>query len=264
MHPLYHHVTALMRQVGDDVVLPHFQNLSQSDIAEKSPGDYVTIADKLSEQALSQGLSNILPMASIVGEEAVAENPDVMNRLNDEQCWIIDPIDGTGNFTAGRAPFGIIIALTRHGETEAAWLYDPLTGRICHAAKGQGAYVNEERIRAKTTGKNPPIAALATIYMTEEQRIQIVPKAEQHYQLVPIPVCAAEQYPRLVLGENDVSVFERTLPWDHAAGVLFVNEAGGVAARHDGVPYRPDDKKKGLLVASDAKLWEQAQRVLID
>ena len=83
-----------------------------------------------------------------------------------------------------------------------------------------------------------------------------------HYRVVDIPRCAAEQYPRLVLGENDVSIFERTLPWDHAAGVLFVNEAGGKAARPDGSPYRVDEDRTGLIGAASPALWEElAQRI---
>lgn len=78
-----------------------------------------------------------------------------------------------------------------------------------------------------------------------------------HYALVDIPRCAAEQYPRLVLGVNDVSIFERTLAWDHAAGVLFVNEAGGKAARPDGRPYRVDEAHlPGLIGAASPVLWD--------
>ena len=74
--------------------------------------------------------------------------------------------------------------------------------------------------------------------------------------MVDIPRCAAEQYPRLALGVNDLSVFERTLAWDHAAGVLFLNEAGGKAAREDGSPYRVDDHRRGLIAAASPALWD--------
>ena len=76
-----------------------------------------------------------------------------------------------------------------------------------------------------------PIAALAVYFMTAEERADIQRRAEGAFAVVDIPRCAAEQYPRLVLGQNDVSVFARTLPWDHAAGTLFVNEAGGCCQR---------------------------------
>ena len=77
-----------------------------------------------------------------------------------------------------------------------------------------------------------------------------------------IPRCAAEQYPRLGLGENDVSSFKRTLAWDHAAGVLWLNEAGGKAARLDGSEYRVDEHGKagdykGLVGASSPAIWDE-------
>jgi fructose-1,6-bisphosphatase/inositol monophosphatase family enzyme len=64
-----------------------------------------------------------------------------------------------------------------------------------------------------------------------------------------------------VFGTNHISIFERTLPWDHAAGILFLNEAGGKAARWDGFPYRPADRKTGLLGASSPKLWDEAAEI---
>ena len=79
-----------------------------------------------------------------------------------------------------------------------------------------------------------------------------------HYRLVDVPWCAAEQYPRLALGVNDLSIFERTLPWDHAAGALWLNEAGGKCARLDGSPYRMDEwDRRGLLGAASPELWDQ-------
>ena len=69
---------------------------------------------------------------------------------------------------------------------------------------------------------------------------------------------AAEQYPRLALGVNDVSIFERTLPWDHAAGALWLNEAGGKCARPDGSAYRVDDwRRPGLVGAASPALWDE-------
>jgi fructose-1,6-bisphosphatase/inositol monophosphatase family enzyme len=79
-----------------------------------------------------------------------------------------------------------------------------------------------------------------------------------HFEPVAIPRCAAEQYPRIILGVNDLTLFERTLPWDHAAGVLCLTEAGGVATRFDGSPYRVDDLRSGLIAASTPALWDEA------
>lgn len=255
---VHQQVVALLRRVSTDVILPHYQHLRTADIEEKSPGDLVTVADRLSEEMLSESLVSILPDASIVGEEATAADQALLNRLADDQVWIIDPIDGTGNYAAGTPPFGILIALAEQNETVAGWLYDPLSERICHAISGGGAFINGEKIIVSEDHPDRPVAALATGFMAPAQRDSLLAAAGPNYDIVDIPRCAAEQYPRLVIGTNHLSVFERTLPWDHAAGILFLNEAGGKCARWDGSQYRPADPRKGLLGASSPKLWDEA------
>lgn len=259
---LHEPVVALMRQVARDVVMPRFRNLAADEIAEKAADDFVTIADKESELRLSEGLSAILPEAGIIGEEACAADPAILDRAGEGLNWIIDPIDGTGNFAAGNPPFGIMVALADAGTTLAGWILDPLTGRLCHALLGGGSHIDGQAVRAKESGGDLPIAALAVYFMTAEERADIQRRAEGAFAVVDIPRCAAEQYPRLVLGQNDVSVFARTLPWDHAAGTLFVNEAGGCCQRLDGTPYVVGDLRRGLLGASSPRLWDQAARQL--
>ncbi len=260
-HPLYQQVTDLMRSVSEDVILPYFQNLKQSEIEEKSPGDLVTVADKLSEEKLSEGLKRILPEATIVGEEACSKNPAILDNLSNEAVWIIDPIDGTGNFASGKTPFGILIALAEADETIAGWIFDPIRNRICHAFKGHGATIDGQRATSSGKVMGKPKAALATGFMTPEQRAKTITQATPHYEIVPIPKCAAEQYPLLASGDHHVTIFERTLAWDHAAGILFLNEAGGKACRWDGTPYRPSNDTTGMLGASSPKLWEEARQI---
>lgn len=261
MHPLYKPITDLMRTVSEDVILPYFRNLKQSEIEEKSPGDLVTVADKLSEEKLSEGLKRILPEATIVGEEASAANPAILDNLSHDIVWIIDPIDGTGNFASGKTPFGILIALAEADETIAGWIFDPIRNRMCHAFKGHGAMINEQCVTSNENFSGKPKAALATGFMTPEQRAETLAQASPHYEIVAIPKCAAEQYPLLVSGDHHVTIFERTLAWDHAAGILFLNEAGGKACRWDGTPYRPSNDTTGMLGASSPKLWEEARRI---
>ncbi|MGK2912402.1 MAG: inositol monophosphatase family protein [Sphingobium sp.] len=262
MHALYRSVATLMETVAAEVVLPRYQNLAAHEIEEKAADDYVTIADKESELRLYDGLSKILPEAGIIGEEATAADPTVLDRVGHGLNWIIDPIDGTGNFAAGRAPFGIMVGLVDNGIIQAGWILDPLTGRLCHAVLGGGAFIDEERISARESGAEKPIAALAVYFMTDEQRAEIAVRAEGKFTLVDIPRCAAEQYPRLVLGQNDVSLFERSLPWDHAAGALLLNESGAKLSRRDGTPYVVGDNKRGLLGAASPRMWDLAARIL--
>lgn len=250
-------VSAAMREASNRAIMPRYQKLEAHEVDEKAADDLVTIADKEAELILAERLSALLPEAAIVGEEAAAADPSVLDRLGDALCWIIDPVDGTNNFAAGKPPFGVMVALAEAGETIAGWIYDPLSGRLCHAHRGAGAFVGEDRISARATGEVPPIAAISLVFMDQTQRAAMKAHIAPHYALTDIPRCAAEQYPRLVLGVNDVSIFERTLAWDHAAGVLFVNEAGGKAARLDGRAYRVDEAHlPGLIGAASEALWE--------
>ena len=251
----------LLRFAARRSMLPRFRALATSDITMKGADDPVTIVDREVEAFLSEALTKLAPGVAIVGEEAAHADPAVLDHLSG-QCWIIDPLDGTANFTEGKAPFGIIIALADGGEAVAGWLYDPLKDRLCHTRRGQGAFVNGERITARTTGSAQPVTAVSRIFLTPEQAAMVDAKLAPHYTLVDIPRCAAEQYPRLALGENDISSFKRTLAWDHAAGILWLNEAGGKAARLDGSEYRVDehgrdDTLKGLVGASSPAIWDE-------
>jgi fructose-1,6-bisphosphatase/inositol monophosphatase family enzyme len=250
-------VRRVMLDAAERAILPHYQSLAASQINAKAADDLVTVADTESEAILAEGLARLLPEAAIVGEEAAHEDPTLTQRLGDTLCWIIDPVDGTNNFAAGKPPFGILIALAERGETIAGWIYDPLKQRFCHAHRGRGAFIGEERVTARTSGQAPPIAAISLVFADTARRELLKTQIAPYYALVDIPRCAAEQYPRLVLGENDVSVFERTLAWDHAAGVLFTNEAGGKAARPDGSLYRVDEDRAGLIGAASPALWDE-------
>lgn len=255
-------VAALIRTVAATVVMPRFRNLVRGEISEKSPGEVVTVADREAEEQLAAGLALIDPQARVVGEEACSADPSLMADLGRGALWIVDPIDGTSNFAEGRAPFGIMIARAVDGIVETAWLYDPLRGRMCHAVRGGGAFVDGVPLLARRHLRRRPVAALATQFMGEAERRALRGRAGRLLDLVPIPRCAAEHYPRVALGENDIALFQRTLPWDHAAGALFLTEAGGRVARWDGADYRIDDDRAGLLVASTRALWDVAAEAL--
>ncbi|MBD3774118.1 MAG: inositol monophosphatase [Rhodobacteraceae bacterium] len=257
MNTLDHEILSMMRFASERALMPRWRNLAKSEIVEKEPGDLVTVADREIEQFLTDALRTLAEDVAVVGEEAVHADPEVAKALSGP-CWIIDPLDGTHNFASGEGPFGIMIALADAGETLAGWIYDPREDRLCHARKGEGAFINGERVSARETGEEPPIAAISQIFLDDAEREATKAKLADHYRMVDIPRCAAEQYPRLALGTNDVSVFKRTLAWDHAAGTLWLNEAGGKCARPDGSPYRVDEHDKpGLIGASSPRLWDE-------
>jgi fructose-1,6-bisphosphatase/inositol monophosphatase family enzyme len=235
----------LMRFAVQRSMLPRFRNLAAGEVEMKGVDDPVTIVDREVETFLTEALTRLAPGVAVVGEEAVHADKNVLDHLSG-QCWIIDPLDG------------IIIALADAGRAVAGWIYDPNKDRFCHARAGEGAFVNGERVTARTTGAERPVSAVSRIFLTPEQSAMVDAKLAPHYTLVDIPRCAAEQYPRLALGENDVSSFKRTLAWDHAAGVLWLNEAGGKAARLDGSEYRVDEAgKPGLVGASSPAIWDE-------
>ena len=258
-------VEGLMRQAAAEILLPRFRTLTAAEREEKSVGEVVTIADREAEAMLSEGLSKLLPTASVVGEEAVHTNSDLLERLGDPLCWIVDPLDGTSYFSEGTEPFGIMIALSSHGRIVGGWILDPVSGRLCWAAAGAGYWVDGQQVRAKQDAAEQPVIGISALWQRRPERLAAVRSLlECRFHLVDIPRCAAALYPAM-LGEGpDLALFERTLPWDHAPGVLMIEEAGGRAARLDGSPYDLDADRTGLLVATDPSLWGHVAALLQD
>jgi fructose-1,6-bisphosphatase/inositol monophosphatase family enzyme len=261
--PLREEVATLMRDVAAAAVTPRFRMLAAHEIAEKSPGEIVTTVDRDAERRLYDGLAALDPGARIVGEEAAEQDPGLLDRIDTGRLWLIDPLDGTANFAAGRPPFGIMVALVEDGLPLAGWLLDPLSGRLCHAERGRGTTCNGIAVRTRATGRTPPVAALGTHFLTAERRARVHAHAGNHLDIVSVPRCAAESYPRLALGENDIALFQRILPWDHAAGALFLSEAGGVVSHWDRTPYRVGGVGVGVLCAANEHLWQAAADVLL-
>jgi fructose-1,6-bisphosphatase/inositol monophosphatase family enzyme len=256
-------VASLMRNVAAEAVMPRFRALAACEIAEKSPGEVVTIADREAEAQLDRGLRALGIGARIVGEEAVAAEPSLLDNVGEGLVWLIDPLDGTANFAAGRMPFGMMVALIGDGEPLAGWILDPVSGTIFHAQRGKGAFCNGSPMRAERRLHRHPRAALGTHFLPEAQRARVHRHAERFFDVAPVPRCAAASYPQLVAGQDDIALFQRILPWDHAAGTLFLREAGGVATHWDGEPYRIGGVGVGMLAAARAIDWELAAEVLL-
>lgn len=253
-------VAALMRSVAGEVMLPRYRTLTAGEISEKSPGEIVTCVDREAEARLRDGLDRLGTGARVIGEEACAEDPALLDDAGRGLVWLVDPLDGTANFAHGDGPFGIMIALIADGDPVASWLLDPVSGRMCHAERGLGAWVDGRSARAAAP-QGRPVAALATQFMAAHERTR-VERAAAAFAQEPIPRCAAESYPRLVLGRNQLAVFQRILPWDHAAGVLFLTEAGGRATHWDGSPYRVGSGRPGLLAAASGPAWNAGMHAL--
>lgn len=259
-------IGALLRRVAETAIMPRFQRLRDGDVKEKTPGEFVTVADHEAEAMLTESLSILLPGSRVVGEEACAADPSHLEGLDKGLVWVVDPLDGTAHFAAGREPFGTMVALAADGETLGGWIYNPARKLMYTGSLGQGAFEVDAAgtVRRLKTADPPdkPIAGLATQFMTPELREATQARARAAFDIHPIPRCAAEHYPRLCRSENHVALFQRTLPWDHAAGALILAEAGGHVARWDGTPFRFYDNGLGILAAVGRDAWDKAAKVL--
>lgn len=160
----------------------------------------------------------------------------------------------------------MMAALVRHGETVASWMLDPLPGRLASAERGAGAWLDG---RKATTGPaTAPAAALRGAvlrrFLPDALAGHLASARPRLADLSPGTGCAGADYPAVVTGVQDFILYWRTLPRDHAPGVLFALEAGGAAQRLDGSPYRPaQHARPGLLVARNTATWHQALAALV-
>lgn len=255
----------MLREAAAETVLPHYQRLRAGDVAEKAAGEVVTVADTACESWLTPRLHALLPDSIVVGEEATAADPALLTRVGGAGwVWLLDPVDGTGNFAAGREPFAVMAALVREGETIAAWLLDPVSDSLVTAERGGGAWQDGAPLRAPSVG-----VALDELHGSVHARYLPMPLREEVRERATAlgtpaePLhCAGAEYPAVITGARHFSLYWRTLPWDHAPGVLIAQEAGAAAARPDGTPYFPADDRRGLLLATDQPTWEKVQRTL--
>jgi fructose-1,6-bisphosphatase/inositol monophosphatase family enzyme len=258
-------VARLLREVAAVAIMPRFRRLASGDIRDKSPGEEVTVADVEAEHLLTTGLRNILPGSAVVGEEAVARTPDLLREVGRETAWLVDPLDGTANFVAGSTCFSMMVCLLRRGEAVEAWMLSPATGILHIAQKGGGAWIEGERVRTRDAPALPDAhGAILTRFLPEALCERLAQTSSVLREVRPGLRCAGEEYPAIVRGEQHFALFGRTLPWDHAAGVLFLTEAGGHAADFDGRPYNAVKPNFGLLAASTPPLWSELRRHLLD
>ena len=212
------------------------------------PATWSPIADQEAERALTRGLTALLPGSTVVGEEAVAADPRVLDRVGDGGAvWIVDPVDGTNNFAAGKTPFAVMVALVRDGEPVASWILDVPGDQLTVAEAGSGAYRDgvrrqdphrrpgrrrpARRGRPGTTCRRP-----AGRGRRERARRSARSPRGRH--------CAGYEYPAVATDEQQFAMFWRILPWDHVPGALIVREAGGTVRHLDGSPYRPTDSDR--------------------
>jgi fructose-1,6-bisphosphatase/inositol monophosphatase family enzyme len=200
----------------------------------------VTVADRGAEEHLTAALSALLPGSVVVGEEAVAADPSSYDAVRgDAPLWIVDPVDGTRQFVRGEPGFCTLVALAHRGAVLASWTYAAALGEMAVAVRGRGARLNGEPLDAGSPapGAILEVATSHPDFTTPEQKYSLL---NLHTEGVHVRSCgsAGLEYLAIARGALDAVAFNWELAWDHAAGLLLVQEAGGAQLTLTGEPFR--------------------------
>ena len=235
-----------------------FGEVEPLQVSHKGPSDFVSTADLKVERSLFEQLSYSHPeIGFLMEEQGVRGNPNAPKR------WIIDPLDGTLNFLHGLPHFAISIALEEQGELTAAIVYDPIRDELFWAAKGEGAFVNHRRIRVSSRVKMAeallatgiPWASRKDHAAFSDELLAIMPKVAgiRRWGVASLDLAYVAD------GRYDGFWETQLKPWDIAAGILIVREAGGLVSELDG---GQDMVKSGSILASNEKLYDQLSEIL--
>lgn len=262
-------IVNLIRRTAKAEILPRFQTLSKHDIDMKTgPQDVVTEADRASERMIARGLLRLFPNALIVGEEDVAENPEIVDKIADsEMAFTIDPVDGTWNFAHGLPLFGVILSMTRFGTPVFGLLYDPIMDDVIIAEEGGPAQL----IRPRRAAQHLSVSKGGAIEeLTGFVGLHHLPESKKAAHAATLPLyaqvntlrCACHEFRMMAQGHVDFILSAGLTPWDHAAGALAVQRAGGHVALLDGSDYRADaTRSQYLLCAANKDLWDKLAKI---
>ena len=235
-----------------------FGEIENLQVSVKGPGDFVTASDKKVEKILIEELQKARPNYSILSEE-------IGKISNDESYkWIIDPIDGTANFLHGIPHFAISIGLEQDGEIICGIIYDPIKDEMFVAEKGNGSYLNNQRIRVSSRSKLKDC-----IIFTGGPKIEAKDREsslKEYYNFsskVQIPIrklgSAALDMAYVAAGRCD-GFWQRHLEyWDIAAGIILVKESGGLVTDYYG-EYKYLENK--TLLVANSKINKEMIEVL--
>ena len=217
-----------------------FGEVQHLQVSLKGPGDFVTAADKRTEKILRQELHKARPNYGFLCEESgeqIGENPDMR--------WIIDPLDGTTNFLHSIPHFAISIGLEKEGFMIAGVIYDPVKDELFWAEKGRGAYVNDRRMRVSSR-KKLDISLIATgipfgTHGNADEFSDHVKKIAPQVAGIRRMGAASLDLAYVAAGRYEGFWETHLYPWDVAAGMLMIVEAGGKITQCDGQPYKLGD-----------------------
>ena len=216
------------RKAGRSLV-KDFREVENLQVSVKGPGDFVTKADREAERIVKEDLREGRPTYGWLGEETGEEAGEDPTRR-----WIVDPLDGTTNFLHGMPHWAVSIALEHKGEIVAGVIFDAAKDEMFVAEKGQGAWLNDARLRV--SGRRAMAEAVFATGVPFGNRAGLPETLQDLARLMPVCAgvrrwgAAALDLAYVAAGRFD-GFWERALqPWDVAAGLIIVREAGGFAA----------------------------------
>ncbi|MEU3248357.1 MULTISPECIES: inositol monophosphatase family protein [unclassified Streptomyces] len=234
-------VEEAVRHAAATEIMPRFRQLAAHEIDQKSgPHDLVTDADRRAEEYLTEALARLLPGSVVVGEEAVHADPATYDAIQGAApVWIVDPVDGTRQFVRGESGFCTLVALTLGGVVHASWTYAPARDQFAVALRGRGARLDGRPLRSRSPepGRDLEIATSHPDYTTDEQKRALLGLNAEGVRPRPCGSAGLE-YLAVARGELDATAFSWEAAWDHAAGLLLVEEAGGAHLTLTGEPFR--------------------------
>lgn len=250
MHPMVTIAVRAARNAGN-VISRSYNHTESLNVTEKSRNDYVSEVDRLAEQEIIQTIQKSYPNHSFLAEETG-------KHAGNEYQWIIDPLDGTTNYLRGFPQFAVSIALKHKNTLEHGVIYDPIKDELFTASRGQGAQLNNRRIRV-TPRKELTGALLATgIPYRDDQDLDsylLTLKAMiKDTAGVRRAGSAALDLAYVAAGRFDGFWEYGLKPWDLAAGALIVQEAGGIVTDTDG---NENFLENGNLLVGNGKIHDQ-------
>jgi fructose-1,6-bisphosphatase/inositol monophosphatase family enzyme len=260
-------LAAILRDAAKAEILPRFRRLDPETIHTKSsPTDLVTEGDTAAERVITAEIARRWPEALVIGEEAVAADPALLDRMSDAPLAVtIDPIDGTANYAAGLPLFAVMASVVANGEAVAGILYDPMGDDWILAERGGGAWLHRPDGTSQRLNCAAPVPLAQTVAHVS---ISFLPKATKPQVLANLSKlsivanyrCAGHDYRTMASGHCHALFFNKLLPWDHVAGTMICAEAGAHVARLDGSPYLPHHRDGGLILATDPDSWSLLRR----
>lgn len=232
MHPMLNIATRAARAAGD-IIVRYVDRLDELNVASKERNDYVSEVDRRAEDAIIRILRKAYPDHGILAEESGTQAGS-----NDEYQWIIDPLDGTTNFLHGFPQFAVSIALSHKGRLEQGVVYDPLRQELFTASRGNGAQLNNRRLRvAQRKGLEGTLLGTGFPFKTHEHLEAYLGMFRDlllETSGIRRPGSAALDLAYVAAGRLDGFWELKLNPWDMAAGVLLIQEAGGIVGDFTG------------------------------